>query len=82
MFIVAAFAHACSNSDDHVTYIGIVDATPPRLGRTENSVSPGGDAESAADQGGDAGTSADQDAGDAPPRASGGDGANASDGPH
>lgn len=72
-FLLAAFALACGNSDQQVTYIGITDATPPRLGRTENSVSPH-DAESAADQASDGGTSVDQDAGGAPDRASGGDG--------
>jgi hypothetical protein len=75
---LAAFAAACGNSDQHVTYIGITDATPPRLGRTENSVSPR-DAENAADQNGDGGTNAGQDAGAAPDQASGSDGAATSD---
>jgi len=79
---LAAFALACGNSNQQVTYIGVTDATPPRLGRTENSVSPG-DAENAADiaiQGGDGGTGADQnDAGAAPDRVSGGDGASDAD---
>lgn len=77
-FLLAALALACSNSDPHVTYLGIVDATPPRLGRTENSVSPGDAASQEGDREIEGGTSANQDAG-AADVANGGDDAAAPD---
>jgi len=31
--IVAMLAIACAEDEPHITFIGVVDATPPRLGR-------------------------------------------------
>jgi len=79
LFLLAAIAAACGNSDARVTYIGIVDATPPRLGRTENSVSPGDAASQEADRETDGGTSRDQESGDASSEEQGVDDAAAAD---
>ncbi len=59
-FVVAAMlgATACADSEPFVTYIGVVDATPPRLGRPLALVLPAeGGADAAVEANVDAGTS-------------------------
>jgi hypothetical protein len=46
---VAVIVISCGDTAPHVTYIGLVDATPPRLGRSSNSLPGGGEIDAATD---------------------------------